>query len=608
MLHVSCFCGTLCSLTPVAHTLSSSSSVVLFKRIPRESTIPELKQCLIQHANDNLLSRDVHPCKVAKAWVVMAMFGYDDMYDIPLEVEAVELKVQLKRIKSMFGLTTRLINGLPHVVWNEKCRFALVIFSVVRLTSELSSKMSTDNNEEAMDDDEEDPALSPNQIPWTFCHEERLGAPSTLLENTLKSTHLRAWDFVTGEALASSVPTVFSFAEDPRDKRAFMMMSKSANTLQQFCFGGEGDILGMGENAIVHRVQLSHTKPDGAHRDENWTRVNIGLENSGSVTVQNNTVSDGGRTVEDTTEEWDAAVKRPFSLAKMLSFLQNSSEAGLAKRLRLANLLNSDKRVLYFYGLGLGLSTNAYNQNEYKFELMLLSKYEEEFSTYTMREFMEEYIAIPGTVEEEEKRRAIKKLQSELTITAVKVFLVSLLNAFRDLTLMGVQAFDFNHLNNVLVSRDYRQVRLIDIDGNAQGSIDYPAIDFTTNGSSLSPRPTPPQRPCLDVDLNILLPSVIEQLMLGKGRGKSFVSNKRSEIWHAKEEDGKEMLRSLLMENFYSTSNKNGLDDEAKAKLQQHVKKLAEWFYALLKKQSPWNNWTHDIYDAMRCIDHLPIS
>ena len=36
------------------------------------------------------------------------MFGNDDMYDIPLEVEAVELKVQLERMKSMFGLTARL--------------------------------------------------------------------------------------------------------------------------------------------------------------------------------------------------------------------------------------------------------------------------------------------------------------------------------------------------------------------------------------------------------------------------------------------------------------------------------------------------------------------
>ena len=382
-----------------------------------------------------------------------------------------------------------------------------------------------------------------------------------------------------------------------------MSVSTAAQTLQQFRFG-EGDILGMGENAIVHRVQLNHTKPDGAHRDENWTRVNIGLENSRRLSVQSDILSNSTTKME--TDEWDAAVKRPFSLAKMLAFLQNSSEAGLAKRLRLANLLNSDKRVLYFYGLGLGLSTNAYNTNEYKFELMLLSKYEEEFSTYTMREFMEEYVAVPSSVEVDEKRRAIRKLQYGFTITSVKVFLVSLLNAFRDLTLMGVQAFDFNHLNNVLVSRDYKAVRLIDIDGNSQGSIDYPAIAIDFSNGALSTRPNPPQRPCLDVDLNILLPSVIEQLMLGKGRSKGFVSNKRSEIWRAKEEDGKEMVRKLLTENFYS--NHNGLDDEAKGKIAQHVNKLAEWFYALLKKQPPWNNWTHDIYDAMRCIDHLPIS
>jgi hypothetical protein len=152
------------------------------------------------------------------------------------------------------------------------------------------------------------------------------------------------------------------------------------------------------------------------------------------------------------------------------------------------------------------------------------------------------------------------------------------------------------------VSRDYRQVRLIDIDGNSQGSIDYTAI--ASSDRSLTNHP---QRPCLDVDLNILLPSVIEQLILGKGRGRSFVSNTRSKIWHAKEEDGKELLRMTLIENFYS-NNFNGLDDEAKGKLQKHVSKLSEWFYALLKKQPPWNNWTQDVYDAMRCIDHLPIS
>ena len=179
---------------------------------------------------------------------------------------------------------------------------------------------------------------------------------------------------------------------------------------------------------------------------------------------------------------------------------------------------------------------------------------------------------------------------------------------FRDLTLMGIQAFDFNHLNNVLVSRDYQSVRLIDIDGNAQGSVHYPSLEAVVNHVE-SPIKTkhPPQKPCLNVDLNILLPSVIEQLILGKGRGKSFVSNKRSEIWRSAEEDGKAMIRQILMENFYPGIDQE-TEGELRSKVQIHVTKVAEWFYALLKKQSPWTNWTHDIYDAMRCIDHLPIS
>ena len=190
--------------------------------------------------------------------------------------------------------------------------------------------------------------------------QERPNAPATLLENTLRTTHLRAWDFVDGKSLASKLPIVFSFAEDPRDRRAFMMVSRAAQTLQQFHAPGEGDILGMGENAIVHRVQLSYTKADGGHRGENWTRVNVGLNHEMPKTNH-----EGDSSPDDgDCDDWDAAVKRPFSLSKMLVFLQASSEAGLAKRLRLANLLNSDKRVLYFYGLGLGLSTSAYNQNQ----------------------------------------------------------------------------------------------------------------------------------------------------------------------------------------------------------------------------------------------------
>lgn len=143
-----------------------------------------------------------------------------------------------------------------------------------------------------------------------------------------------------------------------------MQVSRSSNEPQKFNEIGEGDILGMGANAIVHRVQLSSTLPDGGHRDAGWTPVNVGLNNSPEKlrcgdydqTSRTNHKNHG----ELKLTEWDAAVKRPFSLAKMLVFLQNSQEAGLAKRLRLANLLNSDKRVLYFYGLGLGLSTSEF--------------------------------------------------------------------------------------------------------------------------------------------------------------------------------------------------------------------------------------------------------
>ena len=300
-------------------------------RIPTQCTITTVKRYLVQHANENLLRHDERPAKVAKAWLVLAMFGSDDMYDIPLEVEAVELKVQLERMKSMFGLLYTLKDGEPHVKWNERCRFALVIFSVIRIPKEVCTQSSSSESDKRMDiEDEIDPSLRPDQEPWTFVHEERPNAPATLLENTLRTTHMRAWDFVTGESLASDTPIVFSFADDPHDRRAFMSVSKSAGTLMKFRAPGEGDILGMGENAIVHRVQLSVTHKDGR---DNVIRSAFSGSIDGGDAKNNKNVNDG---------HWDAAVKRPFSLSKMLVFLQNSSEAGLAKRLRLANLLNSD--------------------------------------------------------------------------------------------------------------------------------------------------------------------------------------------------------------------------------------------------------------------------
>ena len=123
------------------------------------------------------------------------------------------------------------LDGEPHVTWNERCRFALVIFSVVRIPKvPSSSSVSSGNNKEMEIDvgateDDVDPSLQPDQLPWTFVHEERLDAPATLLENTLRAIHLRAWDFVTVEALASKLPIVFSLAEDHCDRRAFMMVS-----------------------------------------------------------------------------------------------------------------------------------------------------------------------------------------------------------------------------------------------------------------------------------------------------------------------------------------------------------------------------------------------
>jgi hypothetical protein len=56
-------------------------------RIPKECTIPTLKNRLVQHVNDNLLRHDECPSKIAKAWLILAMFGSDDMWDLPLEGE-----------------------------------------------------------------------------------------------------------------------------------------------------------------------------------------------------------------------------------------------------------------------------------------------------------------------------------------------------------------------------------------------------------------------------------------------------------------------------------------------------------------------------------------
>ena len=542
-------------------------------KIAKESSIREVKERLIQHANDFLLSHyssrnngsragtnsnSVLPTtssKVAKSWMVLAMFGYDDMYDFPLEKETIELGVQLELMQTMFQLEvfTPVGKTEQYVRWNSTCRFALVIFSVFQ-TNDVSGFTWEE--------------------PWTFVHQERPGAPATFLEYNLLTTHLRAWDFVTGQSYTSITPIVFSYSPDPRDKRQFMRISTSANQPVQFHAPGEGGILGMGANAIVHRVEL------------------------GKIVQSINSREPGFLDDCPPEDRWDAAVKRHFSLDKMTAFLGNNSEAGLAKRIRMASVLNSDGRVVEFYGLGVGLAANSSNEHEFKFEAMLLSKYEEDFSTYTMKKFMRDYL-LPLDRASPDERANIEQMQAKFSLISVKVLLVSLLNAFRDLTLMGVQAFDFAHLSNVLVSGDYRLCRLIDIDGDSKGSIQLEDTADYIRGS-----PGTFHKPSLDIDLNAVLPTLVEQLILGKGRGNGFVTNKRSEIWHASPEKARQLIMEVLCENFYA--NVHGEDDTFKAN--KHMYKVALWFYASLKKLPPWGNWTRDIYDAMRCIDHLPIA
>jgi protein-tyrosine phosphatase len=625
-------------------------------KVPIWSTIDTVKQCLIDHANRHLLTYDTTNNAtatstnatrrtIAKSWLVLAMFGYDSMYDVPLEIEAIDFQVQLERIQNMFRLGVRKIltpgGASSYLVnWTHKCRFALVIFSIY------ADPIAIEKNKNIVVELEDPTSTTPSTVtptkrrlqqPWTFLHEERPGAPATFLENTnLLTTNLRAWDFVTGQAYASEQPIVFSYSNDEKNRRSFMKISTSANRALQFHAPGEGGILGMGANAIVHRVLLKPTS--------------LASSTKGDPTNDKDSLNDNAPRTrslvradsqEDDDEElshqvgWDAAVKRPFSLSKMLASLQNSSEAGLAKRMRFANSLNSDGRVLYFYGLGVAMSANMTttltnrqeqeaaatttsrnSKHEYKWEAILLARYEEEFSTYTMKRFMDDYTAIVDHVRQKDPTRvdAIIQLQHNFSLYSVKILLVSLLNAFRDLTLMGVQAFDFNHLSNVLVSRDHRQVRLIDIDGNSKGSIQFPSeyiqgdAEDPSSISSTHPSTAPVHKPALDIDLNAVLPTVIIQLLLGKGRGVAFVTNTKSEIWRAPPDKAKAQIRQLLMENFYPNYESSSTTMMMNAKVEKHLSKLTEWFYATLKKEAPWMNWTKDIYDAMRCIDHLPIA
>jgi hypothetical protein len=177
--------------------------------------------------------------------------------------------------------------------------------------------------------------------------------------------------------------------------------------------------------------------------------------------------------------------------------------------------------------------------------------------------------------------------------------------------------------SNVLISRDYRKCRIIDIDGNSQGSMAFDARDdgsTVIHGSSASiassgtsaKEVSKLQMPALDIDLHSLLPLLVRQLLLGKGRGRDFADSLAQRVRNASgtsDDAAKALIRQTLRENFYPelAAESDGAEGHAGDPKRKHIQRVAEWFYALLMKRAPWQSWTNDIYDAMRCIDHLPI-
>ena len=173
-------------------------------------------------------------------------------------------------------------------------------------------------------------------------------------------------------------------------------------------------------------------------------------------------------------------------------------------------------------------------------------------------------------------------------------------------------------MHSVLISRDYRKAKLIDIDGASQGSIQFPSEYI--NGGRAEGATSPMtkvepsyelHKPALKVDLATLLPLIVQQLILGKGRGRQCVTDTTSRILRSPDEQAaKAVIKEALLKGFFpQVANEHcGGAGHEHTLAHKHLAKLIEWFYAVLLRRVPWNTWTADIYDAMRCIDHLPIA
>ena len=103
------------------------------------------------------------------------------------------------------------------------------------------------------------------------------------------------------------------------------------------------------------------------------------------------------------------------------------------------------------------------------------------------------------------------------------------------------------------------------------------------------------------------------------------------------EKAAKAVLRTVLCQNFFSellgaevappseiapeiappsqtqpadsgASSAGGGVGERRARARKHLEKMVAWLHAVILMRGPWSSWTNDVYDALRCIDHLPIS
>ena len=680
-------------------------------------------QCSIDTARWYLITAVDHELekegkRSGMAWLIFSTFGANlpEGFNLVLEDAAVERHVQLARLRDAFGL--ELVGDDPlaadcEVRWTGACRFEVILFTFFWRPPPADDAAASAAAAWSGRHDE-------REQPFTFRHAERATARGTLLEHAGVDPYVRAWDFSSGEPFRSTESIVFSFSPDgAKSKRDFMEISVAARARQQFDApgdhaGGFGAILGMGNNAIVHKLELAIVDPapppaaaqssddlaalaaaapmrsinapgsmNGSGR-HSWpgNLSEAGAEGarlspspsplgggSGAERFKRvvETVVKRGRSNRGEGRHWEAAVKRAFSVQKMAGMLNPNSEVEVAKRLKRVSALNRQGRLLSFYGLGVLVSSHIADRHEYRFELSLLSQYNKEFSAYTLSRFLEDFILEKRRRDllAPEKKATVEKLQDEFSLMHVKVLLVSLLSGFRDLTLMGVQSFDFNHPNNVLISKDYKTARLIDIDGDSKGSIQkidaagrYVALEAPTDDtadaadasshfaprrhSSHQPAASSAKKPALNVDLRTLLPRILETLLLGKGRGQQFVSEQKSKIWNAKSEDAARVILSrILRENYFpalraaddppppgtaapaaaegsGSSSGGGVGrhnsssgSSASAHMANTLKKLVEWYLDVLfcaRRPSPWENWTQDVYDCMRCVDHLPIA